>query len=266
MSVRRMIVIEVLATHNGFMTQKQLYDECCKREEFLAIDTGTGEAHKPWYATDFDVLLRRMEEDGLICRVLNCYHRLVVVLLQKGLDWYQMWTEKRVVKRKLLRRLRNHVYYALRHGFFNERHRDRAREMLEQLRELKVDLRRIFVQWFAIAHYWSRQYGADPRFDNVVRLLRQLVGEFYDDVEEIERRGRMKGEQKLEKLIGLEPEQAFMKPIGNCFICGAPIHRKEAQQDAELIKKYTGAETGVVCCSCYYHLKWIEEKLGGVIT
>lgn len=51
-----------------------------------------------------------------------------------------------------------------------------------------------------------------------------------------------------------------------CFICGRSIHSRDAIADAELLEKYTGLKSGVLCCSCFKVAKTIYEGKGGEIT
>lgn len=51
------------------------------------------------------------------------------------------------------------------------------------------------------------------------------------------------------------------KILGNCMFCGAQIHNEEAAKDEQLLKKYSGAKTGMVCCGCFGHLQWVEKFL-----
>jgi len=51
------------------------------------------------------------------------------------------------------------------------------------------------------------------------------------------------------------------KVLGYCIFCGAQIHNEEAHRDEQLLKKYAGAKTGMVCCSCFRNLEWVEKYL-----
>lgn len=74
---------------------------------------------------------------------------------------------------------------------------------------------------------------------------------------------RLTVKQMKELYGGRLPEEPKSVPTEKvkCYFCGAPIIRSAAVQDAELLKKFTGADSAVVCCSCYNALKWAEKYL-----
>lgn len=51
------------------------------------------------------------------------------------------------------------------------------------------------------------------------------------------------------------------KVLGNCMFCGAQIHNEDAAKDAELLKKFAGTKTGLICCGCFSHLQWVDKFL-----
>jgi len=47
--------------------------------------------------------------------------------------------------------------------------------------------------------------------------------------------------------------------LPRCFICDRPIDNKEAISDAELLEKYTGRHSGILCCNCFKVAKTIID-------
>lgn len=68
-------------------------------------------------------------------------------------------------------------------------------------------------------------------------------------------------EEELER--NLAQGVVEVKSLGKCHFCGAEIHNKEAEDDRKLLEKFTQVKTAMVCCSCYGHLRWLEEHMVG---
>lgn len=51
-----------------------------------------------------------------------------------------------------------------------------------------------------------------------------------------------------------------------CALCFRGVHNKRAVEDAELLEKYTGFKTGVVCCWCFEQLKQREKEVEQTAT
>ena len=47
--------------------------------------------------------------------------------------------------------------------------------------------------------------------------------------------------------------------LPHCFICNRLVDNEEAISDAELLEKYTGRDSGILCCNCFKVAKTIID-------
>jgi hypothetical protein len=98
--------------------------------------------------------------------------------------------------------------------------------------------------------------------DNREYLLKMAAMHLDEDISELVKKAEFEGDAKY-----LQEQQANeqrrmeynAKKLGDCIWCGGAIHNKPAKEEADLLAKYTGIPTGILCCSCFNKLRNYEE-------
>lgn len=106
-----------------------------------------------------------------------------------------------------------------------------------------------------------RRPGETPTSPETHRLVRRGRPRGYVDIEDIGRALR-----RIPDYAGawnLRPFVSPSKPYATytCFFCNGSIDIHDAEQEADLLKKY-GTKTGVLCCGCFKKVQIAQEIIG----
>lgn len=249
---KEIVILEELKKHGYIMNIVDLYQSCLGHDEFKII-TKRGSILDPSYTDTFDFTIREMEKSGKIFTRLLPNNKRVVVMTKKGDDYYTSTLEPKKYARRLLRRYRVFLFRYAYTGCIKER----DKELLEAIKN--IDTNRTLISVGARVYFLDKQYEHDDGFQRLCSLMTP---------EQIEK-AKKRGEQLYKEYLSKHKEELARyseNVVGHCMFCGSKVTSREAETQRRLLEKFGGApKTGLVCCLCYSHLKFVEKYLGGEI-
>jgi len=192
------------------------------------------ESGENFWIEDFSHFMKNLVRRGLVDSAKDNRNRVFYCITRRGEDLYIAHINPKEFKERMKRRLRQL--------------KPSASEKLEEAEKAftKPELYKIYEELVISRRFWKRN-------ETLARM--RILG---FDTSSIEAKLHEEELQELKQRAVVSRE-----PLGNCYFCGSAIYNKEAADSARLLEKFTGAKTGMVCCSCFRHLEWIEKYLTG---
>jgi hypothetical protein len=258
MGPRQYTVLRMLAEHNCPVRECELWKEGNK-DPLFRKERG---AH--FWKEDMACLITKMVESELVTRVYLPQHTVFIVITQKG---YERLLGKEQ-PRKLLK-LQQEVVKRLVKRMFSYTYKPELEvELVKAVKKLPAAYAEgVLVRLlgavkgkfdFDVSKYGTEHWTSE-RLKNLADLCMclELSSEVIAKIDAVANR---KFTKLHEREIG-QRATVVRKSLGNCIFCNAEIHNEDAARDEALLKKYVGTKTGMVCCSCFSHLGWVQKHL-----
>jgi len=189
-----------------------------------------------FWIEDFSHFMKNLVKRGLVDSLKNSRNQIFYCISKKGKDLYLRKNNPKMFKSRMKHRIRSIRTYS------------RNMTELEEAEKAftKPELYKIYEELVLSRRFWKRN-------ETLARM--RILG---FDTSSIEARLHEEELQELKQRAVVSRE-----PLGNCYFCGSAIYNEEAADSARLLEKFTGAKTGMVCCSCFKHLQWVEKHLIG---
>lgn len=264
-SDRQFVCIKTLLEQKGPIRGVRLH-ELCSQDILYAKESGSH-----FWRIDFYPMIKKLCNRGLVQRIELPNNQVWFAPTRQCAEVYLRVTNPEKAAKRAIERLQR----ALKITLYDPSEENRL-ELTKYAVEIPIPtLRQTIVYKLGEAlgksKYDMGQYPDDSyvkgRHDKLAKVLDDLMYNF----DEKARPELLKDVNTVANLTfkrAHEEEVAYkahikMSVLGHCIFCNAEIHNADAAQDAKLLKKYTGKETGMVCCGCFRSLQWAERYLGG---
>jgi len=235
------------------------------------------ESGERFWKEDMATMMKSMVKRGLVQYIPYPGHAVFYALTQCG---YEALLEKESPQKLLhLRKLTMErlLFKGVRYYNPEERFKENREQIITAAKLLpQLCLSEVLVKVFgkakglldySLSQSYDRVYYQD-QLKQTLNVFNELLGILDEEL----RQGTETAMQKVAEEVFIERHQRNMgrrativrKALGNCMFCGSEIHNEDACKDEQLLKKFAGTKTGLVCCGCFGHLKWIEEHLVGI--
>lgn len=254
MTTRRIVVLELLRAHDDPMRRIDLYNKANEDENFRKLK---GEA---FWQEDFSWFMSDLLDDRHVTQIKE-RNKVWYVITEKGLIYLLKVDEPKLHRKLLQRKIRYHVQKRIRAiGWSGEtgttEEDKKIAELACQMVEGDKYVRQRYYRELVMDTARRKDWGdseADEKFLELVKQKGAWTNEadLALDVETLVQQRR----RRLEAL-----DEFF----GECFKCGARIHRRDARKVANELAERLGVETGTVCCGCYDKLMGGESQVAEI--
>jgi len=263
-SPRQLVILKTLNDHNAPMRACQLHRKCSENALY-GKENGGG-----FWREDFTDFIKKMTARELVQRIELPANRVFYAMSKKGNRAYLKQYEPD--KARILQNTRFDRAFKRVLRYSDE---DCLLELIAAAAEVSVEVisREILLRLgralgrieFEISKYPTNHGYQDDTKKKLIAVYGALKQFLSLEQEALISRQLLK---KIDEVFKEEHEREVQyrativrKSLGNCMFCGAQIHNEDAAKDAELLKKYAGTKTGLICCGCFNHLQWVDKFL-----
>jgi hypothetical protein len=220
-----------------------------------------------FWKEDMACLLTKMVESELVTRIYLPQHVVFVAITQKGYERLLKKERPKELMRLKGESVKRLVSRILRY-YSNEETPDLEDKLVGIVKELPKEyaegvLARSIGAYKGMFDFNVSKFGLDTWAADRLREITALCTKLElgsEVIAKIDEAGNKRFTELHAKEIG-RAATIVRKSLGNCIFCKAEIHNEDAAKDEELLKKFAGTKTGIVCCSCFSHLEWAQKHL-----